>query len=186
MSDIISYINEECLAEQQIFQSIVGQKLNALVAIDGVDGTGKSRLFAPMIARIVGAKRVLSLDKFTHKSHGEYSINNKSLELLDSQIQKFRNTNPVIVEGVLIMRYLSMIKMKPTLWVYIKKMVNYGWEERDWLDDEFMKDYPPSNEHLKSLLSDPLRKQLYRYHKQYSPYRSADLVLEVNENYFNI
>lgn len=139
-----------------------------IVGIDGAMQSGKSALITKFIAEHLNAK-ILDLDSFINID--ETSIIFKNL-LIDP------NTK-YIADGILNREILDYFNVSADLNIYVKKMANYGWTERDWLDKELVAEYGLDT----SFQSSNIDRQIYRYHNEYNPVENANIILEISEEH---
>ena len=148
-----------------------------IIAVDGFEGVGKSDWISEGLS-----------DKKIHVLHIDDFIKKQSkvdFYVLKSKMKLFNlikaTKKPLIVEGVMVKKILDNINVKPDLWIYIKKMCNYGWCEGVWLEKEYINDYQPD---IRLYLGKPRYRQLYRYHIKYEPQKNADIIIEIDENLY--
>ncbi len=100
--------------------SHINSKKNGLIAIDGKDGSGKSRIADRLCSD--GQFYHINLDdsRYLDKHHGEYiKYINKSILLMDIQ----DDTDKIIIlDGICILDLLSEINRVPDLHIYVKKI----------------------------------------------------------------
>ncbi len=164
---------------QPLFKEFVTPLLKnkRIIVVDGFEGVGKSH----WISEILSNKKipVLHVDDFVKRQ------SKVDLYVLKSRVgllNQIKATNkPLIIEGILIRKILCNINVKPDLWIYVKKMCNFGWCEMSWLDKEYIRDYQPD---ISFYMEKPRYRQLFKYHINYEPQNNADLVVEINESLY--
>jgi hypothetical protein len=149
----------------------------SLIGIDGLDGCGKSTLANELAGHI--HFDVVSIDDFLDRNKGTY-VDHIELNRLGEALQG-RNA---IVEGVCLLKVLSLIGLKPDLSIYVQRIRNGIWDDEDWLGLDRDLD-----EHLERIriaatafsedgedvpLAD-MSTEVIRYHHEYRPHDSADL-----------
>lgn len=140
-----------------------------IISVDGPMQSGKSTYITPELVKYYKAE---AIDLDSYISIDENSIIYKK----DFQIN---NNKKYIADGVLNREILNHFKLSADLNIYVKKMANFGWAERDWLDIEIVKDYGLN----KSFSSSNIDRQIFRYHNEYKPVENADIVIEIAEEF---
>lgn len=140
-----------------------------IVSIDGAMQSGKSTIITTFISKLLNAAR---LDLDTVISIDESNV------IFRGQL-KIETHKKYIADGILNRYILDHFNLTNDLSIYVKKMVNYGWVERNWLDKELVADYGLDE----SFKSSNIDRQIYRYHNEYSPVENADIVIEMSEDY---
>ena len=165
-----------------------------LIAIDGVDGSGKSRL-ASKLANKLGYVHI-NLDDYLEKHRGGF-LGHIKYELLKIKMENIKL--PVIIEGVCLLAVLRNLKKDPDLLIYIKRMSDDGW----WRDeaicevsediDEFvskeendLKKFCELEAKMEGKKLDPeeckipeLREEIIRYHYEFRPHKKANIVFNL-------
>jgi hypothetical protein len=166
------------ISDPETFKKEIESLPKCLIAVDGVDGVGKSKLISPSISTVLNIP-VISTDCYVDKDGNEkdwYLVGSK-LETLRRDIKS--EAPGVVVDGAVIRDTLDKLKIKPTIWIYVKRMADWGWCERNFLDEEHVKEWcrraPPEGDCRKYV-------QYLNYHQKYQPHQKADLVLEIKED----
>lgn len=162
-----------------------------IVAIDGMDGSGKTTL-SKKFQRRLKCNRI-NLDNYLKKNSGNYVdfINYQRLQQKISDSSKL-----LLIEGTCCLAVLERIHVVHDLLIYVKSYSDYGrWRDEDECDvkgdiDEFVeqekesllrfcdaeanienKDFDPSSHKFP-----PFREELFRYHHKFRPHQAADIV----------
>lgn len=166
-----------------------GKKIS-VVSIDGLDGSGKSRL-AIYLSSALGANHI-ELDKYLEKKQGNYGAFIRYDEVKHAIGDITDPTRITIVEGVCVIQILKNMDIIPTIRIYVKKVnPQHFWSEGDIFDKEKSADDTINAEEkitqtaMRSLgnvdegpfLSD-LTKEIIRYHYKYWPQDNADIIFE--------
>ena len=158
--------------------------------IDGVEGSGKSTT-ANELHSAVGWS-VLHVDDFLNRDRGSYLPHLRTLSLANC-VRESRS--PILVEGVCLLAVAAAAAFKLDVHIYIKRFSEYGY----WLDEadcafqgsaelriaQLEVECAP----LVRLLAEPgaaeqqdqdtipeLNKEIIRYHGQYQPASSANII----------
>lgn len=166
-----------------------------LIAIDGVDGSGKSRL-ASKLANKLGYVHI-NLDDYLEKHRGGF-LGHIKYELLKTKMENIEV--PIIIEGVCLLAVLKKLKKDPDLLIYVKRMSDDGW----WRDEgicevskdihEFiskeingLKKFSELEAKMEGKELDPeeckipeLREEIIRYHHEFRPHKKANIVFKVS------
>lgn len=166
-----------------------------LIAIDGIDGSGKSRL-ASKIANKLGYVHI-NVDDYLEKHRGGF-LGHIKYDLLKTKIENIGA--PIIIEGVCLLAVLKKLSKDPDLLIYIKRMSDYGW----WRDegicdvsediDEFiskeindLKKFCEIEAKMEGNELDPeeykipaLREEIIRYHHKFRPHKKANIAFYVS------
>ena len=162
-----------------------------LIAIDGVDGSGKSSL-SKNISEELGYCHI-NLDNYLEKNRGNF-VKYIKYEVLQNKIQSIKKT--IIIEGVCVLAVLNKLGMRPDYLIYIKRMSEFDfWKDEDLCDVEDDIDTFIENENLElQKFSDimtniegeefnpesskipKLREEIIRYHYEFKPHKNANLV----------
>jgi len=166
-----SIINDQDLTTFGVVLSkvLLGHPDWKIVGIDGAMQSGKSTLITKFIANYLNAK-ILDLDSF---------INIDETSIIYTKSLQIEPTAKYIADGILNREILDHFNISADIYIYVKKMANYGWTERDWLDKELVADYGLNT----GFQSSSIDRQIYRYHNEYSPIENADIILEISEEY---
>lgn len=140
-----------------------------IIGIDGPMQSGKSTVVTKFISKLLNEK-IFDLDSLIKID--ETTITYEKITTIDP------NTR-YIVDGILNKETLKHFGIVADLNIYVKKMANYGWTERNWLDRAIVSDYG-LDENFKA---DNVERQIFRYHEDYSPVENADLIIEISEDY---
>lgn len=141
-----------------------------IIGVDGATQCGKSKYVTSKLAKALKAK-IIDLDTFIKIDNTDIIYKNISISISKNKWY--------IADGILNRKILEHYGLKPKFSIYVKKMVNYGWVDQDWLDEVFIKDYGENQAYLFNNID----KQIKSYHKEYDPTVNADYVLEITENY---
>jgi len=162
-----------------------------LICIDGVDGAGKSTL-AKNLSESLGVN-CITLDDYVENEKGSY-VEFLDLDRLNEALSY--PLKPIIIDGICLLDVLSRIGISPDLLVYVKRMSSYGsWRDEDVCEitediEEFirkeeqdLKDFcvveaeiENSEFNEKEFSFSKLRKEIFRYHYNYSPHKKADVI----------
>jgi|WetSurMetagenome_2_1015567.scaffolds.fasta_scaffold212772_1 hypothetical protein len=159
-----------------------------VIAIDGVDGAGKSCLARGLREKIGGS--LLALDDFLDSDRGTYVPSLRLAEIGDSIEQSL---DPLIIEGVCLLAVLQLVGVKPTQHVYVKRIRPGGaWMDEEECDpeepvDELIERLGSGAKALSALLGSAVephtasgltgaREEIIRYHADTRPSRRADVV----------
>jgi hypothetical protein len=174
---------------------IIGQLngYNGLLAIDGVDGLGKSTI-AKLLSEAI-CVGVVSLDDFIIKNTGEY-VN--SIEAsLKSAITCLKGQG--VIEGVCIMEALKKIQIYDYKTVYLKRMHHGIWVDEKNFTSEFGAEAAIQKEvsdlhkfeaffaargnremnPREEIKLPALTCEIIRYHHNFQPHKNADFIYEV-------
>lgn len=162
-----------------------------LLAIDGVDGCGKTTLsdsLAPKLDCVV-----LHLDDYVEMNKGGF-LDHFDYEKLKAEIQKATNQNgSVIIEGVCVLEVLNQVGVKPDLHIYTKELkLGFLWHDEDGIygdADSFEEKIAVEEERNRKwseIMKEPatedeiavsgLRRDIISYHWSFRPDEKADLV----------
>jgi hypothetical protein len=156
-----------------------------LVAVDGLDGVGKTPLAAEL-ARILSLSH-LDLDSYLDRERGTF-LGALSYEALSADLSQ---SGRAIVSGVCCLEALRKASASTSMHVYVKRMHHGAWADQaeceyDGSAEEHLaslqRDYDAIAEVLgDSPANDPiqgLRKEVVEYHHDYQPHFVADIVFE--------
>jgi hypothetical protein len=170
----------------------IKRKNAIVVAIDGVDGSGKSTV-ARELSEMLGIIHI-DLDDYLEKNQGGY-VNFLDYESLKNNIKQ---TNaPIVIEGVCILAILNNLEIRHDLLVYIKRMFEFGY----WKDDRFdinedietfiekanvdFREFSKLDAQLGGDKYDPnncsipkLTEEIFRYHHKFRPHEIANIIYE--------
>ena len=159
----------------------------ALLAIDGIDGAGKSTL-GRSIGLETGAS-VVHLDDFLEKGQGTF-LN----ALRYSEIARaLDSSRPAIVEGVCVLEVLAGLNRTPDVLIYVRRMHRGLWNDEHELD--VAGDLDSHLDHLEADLKQFVaatngstaaevasigrpRREIITYHYRYRCWERADVVFE--------
>jgi len=159
------------------------------IAIDGIDGAGKTFLARQLNSALGGS--ALSLDSFLKPNKGTFL---PSLRLSDIRREVMLGSTPLIVEGICVLDVLERIDLKPTLHIYVKRMRMGRWEDEDECDPtihveallyRMREEARLISRHLREnaptdttpALSG-VREEIVRYHAKFLPARRADFIFQ--------
>jgi len=141
-----------------------------VIAVDGPMQSGKTTVVTKFLSGLLNAE-IINIDSLI-KIDTKCIIYKKSSLGLDSGKR-------YIVDGILNRKFLKKFGLIANINIYVKKMANYGWVERNWLDKEIIKDYGLDE----GFKANNIDRQIYKYHNRYRPVENADEVLEIAESY---
>jgi len=162
-----------------------------LIAIDGVDGSGKSSLSKNLSEEL--GYRHINLDDYLEKNRGNF-VKYIKYQVLENEIQ--RTKKPIIIEGICVLAVLKNLGLRPDYLIYIKRMSEFEiWKDEDLCDVEVDIDAFIENENLElqkfsEVMSNiegekfnpenskipRLREEIIRYHYEFKPHKHANLV----------
>lgn len=156
-----------------------------VVAVDGAQGSGKSRL-AGDLGKLLGMS-VVHLDDFVQRGQGAY-VAHLDLEVVANAVS---SDEACIVEGICVLQVLERIEVSPNAFVYVKRM-GKGY----WLDEDDLASDEPLEEHLARLREEiapiaarigesgelGLSEEVIRYHAAYRPHERATVVFLRNDS----
>jgi hypothetical protein len=160
-----------------------------IICVDGEDGIGKSTSITPSIAKNIQSK-IISIDKYLKKEKGGY-IDFIKYKDLENDVLKAIKHNNVIIEGVLLLKILERLKIKPNKFIYSTSQLWFDdWQEHKELNREFsdiikkeesncelFSNISNSDEKSKPYKLTNFRHEMYKYTYQYKPIDMADDVL---------
>jgi hypothetical protein len=175
---------------------------SVIISIDGWSGSGKSYL-SNMFNESDNIE-IIHLDSYINKNQGLYleemeydNIKNKFEELLESK-------SKILVEGDCVLKILDNIGFEPNNKVYVKELgILNGWYYERYLDEnkEIEEIFQEDDEEMSNTIpfegmtnhssttDDDLSKarkglfyDLVRYHRDYKPHESCDVLFERKEN----
>jgi hypothetical protein len=162
-----------------------------LLAIDGVDGCGKTTLSDSLAPTLDCA--VLHLDDFVEKNRGGF-LDFFDFEKLGAEIQTGTDQyDCLIIEGVCVLEVLNHVGVKPDLHIYIKKLkLGFLWHDEDGIygdADSFEEKIiveEERNRKWSEIMKEPatedeiavsgLRRDIISYHWSFRPDERADVV----------
>jgi hypothetical protein len=180
-----------------ILQNTFALALQGVIAIDGKDGVGKSPLAAGLRERIGGT--VISVDDHIDEAQGVYV---PALRVSDLRGSLAGAAAPQIVEGVCLLNVLQAIDCKSAVHVYVRRLsAGRYWRDEVICDpsepvaDTIAREVaslrqfaeakasisgkePPAPD---SIRLTPLREEIIRYHASVLPFRTADIVVSLEE-----
>jgi hypothetical protein len=153
------------------------------IAIDGVDGSGKTYL-----ANQLGIKLgipVLNTDDNLTRDRGNYVKNLNIKDILKS----IKSKESFIIHGVCLLEILSILNISSDCFIYVKRINIHG----EWVDEEecYIMNSPEEKirmieNYLKTLFPTAklteFRKEVIRYHSNYKPYTKAIIFERVENN----
>jgi len=172
-------------------EEIIRKNTVGIIAIDGMDGSGKTTL-SKKLQRKLKCRRI-NLDKYLKRNSGNYvEFINYSKLLKDIYI----NPSLLLIEGTCCLAVLSRISVTHDLLIYVKRYSKYGyWRDEDECDvqddidifvnqekEKFLKfckaeatlenrEFNPSAHQFP-----PFQEELFRYHHKYKPHQVADII----------
>lgn len=191
------------ITDQQELESEVRDAMETrgarVLAIDGIDGSGKTTLSEALAPKFGCA--VLHLDNFVEKKMGGF-LDYIDYKKLSAEIQTANGDfDCVVIEGVCVLEVLDQIQVKPDLHIYIKEMtMGFGWhkkshiygdaesseekialeEERNrlWSEMETTRETATHDDHAIS----GLRQDIIKYHWRFRPDEKADIVFGITKS----
>jgi hypothetical protein len=170
------------------FISVFAKQCRGIIAIDGEDGIGKTSAIAPCFAKSTSGG-IISVDDFLKKDNSGYAdfIDYKALK---EKILKESQSKMVILEGVLLLKILEQLELKPDKFLYATaedwflkwgKYEEMGKDFNDIVrDDEYEIDRVDKminpNKKLPYKLG-AFRTEMYKYTFDYKPMEKADEIL---------
>jgi len=166
-----------------------------LIAVDGMDGVGKTTLSKKLGAAL--SARVVHLDDFIQQNEEGLYVKFIELEPLGQAIMRVTSSAPcVIVEGVCVLAVLDQLGVLPGFHVYVKEL-KFGrlWQHKDKLygsaatldeklaqEDELNQKFAELEPEVEGLAPDNLRRDLIRYHWRYRPDEHANVVFAITKD----
>lgn len=161
-----------------------------VIGIDGEDGQGKTTYIAPKISTSINGV-VIHCDDYLIKKSGGYNI---KLDKLSLAIQKYTNKKqPLIVEGVMLLKVLSRINIKPNYHIYAADILISKWEEYGEYYGRSLEEIIRYDEELMEKIEKVVnpsratkpkisgfRKEMYEYAYNYRPFELANFVYVSN------
>ena len=164
-----------------------------LIAVDGVDGSGKSSL-SKDLSEELGYLHI-NLDDYLEKNRGNF-VKYIKYELLEKKIKSTKN--PVIIEGVCVLDVLKNLKLRPDYLIYIKRMSDFGFWYDDYLCDvkadidgfienenlelkkfsEVMANINGEEFNSENCKIPKLREEIIRYHYEFKPHNHANFIFK--------
>lgn len=149
-----------------------------ILIVDGPMQCGKTSLVSPSISKIFKIP-VINIDKHLIKND-TYLHNINYCDLKENINKKLENNNNIILEGILIKKYIDYINIGEVYWIYVKVMNNGRWVNCNDCDVDKIVEY---NMDTSLLESNPLYSQILSYHKEYYPHTNADLIIELDQDF---
>lgn len=160
------------------------------VAIDGIDGVGKSTLAREIVQRIGGA--VVSVDAYLNMHLGGYVPHVRCDDLRAACAQA---AAPIVVEGICIEAVLARCELQANLHIYVRRLAACGrWDDEDvalgmmpeelkrqaeamrrWSFESEAKTVPEGGIDL------GVEGELIDYHAEHQPVARSDIVFDVIE-----
>ncbi len=172
-------------------------KKPTILGIDGKDGSGKSTLARKLATAL--NMTCIHIDSFIKSKNCDSYITALDLEKIDCHIQESKY--PIIIEGICLLEILQTLKLKPDIYIYVKKITSQGlWCDQDICDIEENTDVDTHIAELERQLNDfidimsndidksddsslpEIEKEQIRYHHKYRPQIHADYVFLRSEN----
>lgn len=193
-----TYTSISDLAEEIRDQS-AGERI--IISVDGFDGSGKSSL-GQDLANLIDAQFV-DIDHYLVENQGGF-LNFIRYDPLFNSIKDHMDTSSCIVAGCCILEVLNHLNIDPTITIYMK----YLRADNIWMKGRFLAKYnspkeavTAANKELKEfsifnsklerdggdgisneLEISGLRKDLIKYHYDYSPHEIAQIIFERNDS----
>jgi hypothetical protein len=146
------------------------------VAVDGVDGSGKTPLALGLAERMRAS--VVSMDDFLNRNRNSYARNLRRHQLRHAIGMRL---GLIIVEGVCVRAVLERLHLTAFRHIYVKAMTEQGtWsDESDCELTEHIEGFLERERETLRLLEatlTPFREEVIRYHAAFRPSRNADYV----------
>lgn len=161
-----------------------------IIGVDGEDGQGKSTYLAPQIASSVSGA-VIHCDDYLIKKAGSYKL--RLSELGHDIAWNTKNKYPLIIEGVMLLKVLSELNIKPSYHVYATSILISEWEEYGEYYNKNLEEIIKHDEELMDKIEkvvnpkrrtkpkvDGFRKEMYEYAYNYRPFEIANYVYVSN------
>jgi adenylate kinase family enzyme len=164
-----------------------------VISIDGFDGSGKSFL-ASRIAEYFKFQHI-KVDDYIEKNKGAYVDCIKTNELKPIIKLLLSKGVGVTVDGVCVNKVMDMLSMPAGIKIYVKKVThNWYWHEVDKFNRDITADEViEKEESMTKMVMDRLgkrdiqeympmlTKEIIKYHYEYWPHESADIIFERQE-----
>lgn len=161
-----------------------------IIGIDGEDGQGKSTYLAPQIASSVNGV-VIHCDDYLIKKAGSYKLRQNDLgQDIEINIKK---KSPLIIEGVMLIKVLTLLKIKLNYHIYASSNLISQWEEYGEYYGKNLEEIIKHDEELMAKIErivnptrktkpkvDGFRKEMYEYAYEYRPFEVANYVYVSN------
>ena len=132
-----------------------------------MSGAGKSAL-GRQLADAYDVGPHIDLDRFLIEKQGKFF---SALRLDDIKAEIAAAPRPAIVVGICMLHVLNAIGLQPDVLIYVKRMRQWGWADRDVVEGESLPDDAPATE-----------REVQAYHLAYHPEQQATFVLERVDN----
>jgi hypothetical protein len=145
-----------------------------VVAIDGVDGSGKSYLRAQLAACIEGSTEV-DLDDHLVRNQKKFV----GALRLDDLAANLPRQGFVLISGVCMRDVLQRIGLSADVHIYVKRMARWGWADEDEVEG-------PATVALTEAAgiagrASALAAEVIAYHQRFRPQDCADIIYERQE-----
>ena len=163
--------------------------LFGIIGIDGFKGVGKTTLAKALEKRLKVPR--INIDRFVSRNPGKKYLDFIDYNELAQEINKHKkNSNNIIVEGVMLLAILERINSRLNVHIYVEpgkftadnikrdyeKMTNLSIKKLEAYYDQEKKEfnYLPN-------LNFNLELELASYHKKFNPIQKADIVFKVEQ-----
>lgn len=165
-----------------------------VLAIDGMDGSGKSWLAERLAASIHAAH--LNLDEFLNQKRGGF-LDHLRYDELAAAVNRARDGGAVIIEGVCVLEVLQRLGVKPSVHIYVKHLVaGCIWQPEGMLSMASVSAALAREEEecrrFAKLSGDPVEagedllgglvREVIAYHYTFRPHESPDIVYERSDD----
>lgn len=141
-----------------------------LIAIDGVDGAGKSTL-AVKIAESLDCGAPLDVDSFLEQNQRKY-VEALRLDPLRQQLEQ-RDGQPTVLAGICMRQVLERLRLRADRHIYVKRMVVWGWADEDEVEGNQIAEIELAMGEINEL-----KREVKAYHSRYMPHLRADVIYE--------
>jgi hypothetical protein len=153
-------------------------KAPSVLILDGPMQSGKTSLVSQNIAKFFKIP-VIHIDN--HVVKNDYYLHDINIIDFSKEVKnELENNKNILIEGILIKKYIETINISDVLWIYVKVVNNGRWVGCDEYDIDRIIEYGIDTSLSES---NPLHNQILNYHKEYYPHTSADLIIELDQDF---